>query len=172
MPIFSTIASLSLSMVPGVAWMMGFSPGTTTLYHTYDYYPYDYYPGYYADVEPYDYNENVYSNTPMVDPTVTAVEKQLTQLGYYSGPIDGIYGPLVRDAVAKYQIATNQDVTGKSIPGDIAVLRVVAAGGRLNPNTRITMKWQLVVLFPREFRRLREWRSRLLQKVVVGRAAR
>jgi hypothetical protein len=34
------------------------------------------------------------------------------------------------------------------------------------------MKWQLVVLFPREFRRLREWRSRLLQKVVVGRAAR
>jgi hypothetical protein len=34
------------------------------------------------------------------------------------------------------------------------------------------MKWQLVVLFPREFCRLREWRSRLLQKVVVGRAAR
>jgi hypothetical protein len=34
------------------------------------------------------------------------------------------------------------------------------------------MKWQLVVLFPREFRRLPEWRSRLLQKVVVGHAAR
>jgi hypothetical protein len=28
------------------------------------------------------------------------------------------------------------------------------------------MKWQLVVLFPREFCRLRDWRSRLLQKVV------
>ena len=71
----------------------------------------------------------------MVDPTVTAVEKQLTQPGYYSGPIDGIYGPLVRDAVAKYQIGTNQECNRESIPGDIAVLRVVAAGGRLNPTS-------------------------------------
>ena len=94
----------------------GFFPWDYYPYYAYDYYPYDYYPGYYADVEPYYYNENVYSNTPMVDPTVTAVEKQLTQLGYYSGPIDGIYGPLVRDAVAKYQIATNQDVTGSLSP--------------------------------------------------------
>src|SRR5437763_16512783 len=52
----------------------------------------------------------------MVDPTVTAVQKQLAQLGYYSGPIDGIYGPLVRDAVAKYQIAMHQDVTGSLSP--------------------------------------------------------
>jgi hypothetical protein len=94
----------------------GFFPWDYYPYYAYDYYPYDYYPGYYADVEPYYYNENVYSNTPMVYPTVTAVEKQLTQLGYYSGPIDGIYGPLVRDAVAKYQIATNQDVTGSLSP--------------------------------------------------------
>src|SRR5438552_14886812 len=94
----------------------GFFPWDYYPYYTYDYYPYDYYPGYYADVEPYYYNENVYSNTPMVDPTVTAVQKQLTQQGYYSGPIDGIYGPLVRDAVAKYQIATNQDVTGSLSP--------------------------------------------------------
>src|SRR5437660_12305661 len=52
----------------------------------------------------------------MVDPIVTAVEKQLTQQGYYSGPIGGIYGPLLRDAVAKYRIATNQDVTGSLSP--------------------------------------------------------
>jgi putative peptidoglycan binding protein len=90
----------------------GFFPWDYYPYYTYDYYPYDYYPGYYADVEPHYYNENVYSNAPMVDPTVTNVQKQLTQLGYYSGPVDGIYGPLVRDAVAKYQIAMNQDVTG------------------------------------------------------------
>jgi len=94
----------------------GFFPWDYYPYYTYDYYPYDYYPGYYADVEPYYYNENVYSNTPMVDPTVTAVQKQLAQLGYYSGPIDGIYGPLVRDAVAKYQIAMHQDVTGSLSP--------------------------------------------------------
>jgi Putative peptidoglycan binding domain len=90
----------------------GFFPWDYYPYYAYDYYPYDYYPGYYADVEPYYYNENVYSNTPMVDPTVTAVEKQLTQLGYYNGPVDGIYGPLVRDAVAKYQIAMQLDVNG------------------------------------------------------------
>ena len=94
----------------------GFFPWDYYPYYAYDYYPYDYYPGYYADVEPYYYNENVYSNTPMVDPTVTAVQKQLAQLGYYSGPIDGIYGPLVRDAVAKYQIAMHQDVTGSLSP--------------------------------------------------------
>jgi hypothetical protein len=94
----------------------GFFPWDYYPYYTYDYYPYDYYPGYYADVEPYYYDENVYSNAPMVDPTVTAVQKQLTQLGYYNGLIDGIYGPLVRDAVAKYQIATHQDVTGSLSP--------------------------------------------------------
>ena len=112
----STIASLFLSMAPGADWMTGFSRGTTT--HTTPTITIrtTTIPGYYADVEPYYYNENVYSNTPMVDPTVTAVEKQLTQLGYYSGPIDGIYGPLVRDAVAKYQIAMNQDVTGSLSP--------------------------------------------------------
>jgi hypothetical protein len=90
----------------------GFFPWDYYPYYAYDYYPYDYYPGYYADVEPYYYNENVYSNTPMVDPTVTAVQNQLTQQGYYSGPIDGIYGPTTRDAVAKYQIDKQLDVTG------------------------------------------------------------
>ena len=48
----------------------------------------------------------------MVDPTVSAVQTQLTQLGYYNGPVDGVYGPTTRDAVAKYQIANNLDVTG------------------------------------------------------------
>jgi len=90
----------------------GFFPWDYYPYYAYDYYPYDYYPGYYADVEPYYYNEGVYSNTPMVDPTVTAVQTQLTQLGFYNGPADGIFGPATRDAVAKYQIAKNLDVTG------------------------------------------------------------
>jgi hypothetical protein len=59
----------------------GFFPWDYYPYYAYDYYPYDYYPGYYADVEPYYYNEGVYSNTPTVDPTVTAVQTQLTQQG-------------------------------------------------------------------------------------------
>ena len=72
-------------------------------YYAYDYYPYDYYPGYDAEQ---------YGNTTMRDPTVNAVQGDLAQLGYYKGPIDGIYGRLTRDAVAKYQIARKLDVSG------------------------------------------------------------
>jgi hypothetical protein len=90
----------------------GFFPWDYYPYYAYDYYPYDYYPGYYADVEPYYYNEGVYSNAPVQDPTVSAVQTELTQLGFYNGPIDGIYGPATRDAVAKYQISKNLDVNG------------------------------------------------------------
>ena len=94
----------------------GFFPWDYYPYYAYDYYPYDYYPGYYADVEPYYYSEGVYSNTPVSDPTVTAVQTQLAQQGYYGGPIDGIFGQLTRDAVAKYQIAKQLDVTGSLSP--------------------------------------------------------
>jgi hypothetical protein len=90
----------------------GFFPWDYYPYYAYDYYPYDYYPGYYADVEPYYYNEGVYSDEPVRDQTVATVQTDLTQQGYYSGPIDGIYGPSTRDAVAKYQIAKNLNVTG------------------------------------------------------------
>jgi len=48
----------------------------------------------------------------MRDPTVSAVQTQLMQQGYYNGPVDGIFGPLTRDAVAKYQIDKQQEVTG------------------------------------------------------------
>src|ERR1700726_905202 len=96
----------------GGAWIgldAGFFPWDYYPYYAYDYYPYDYYPGYYADVEPYYYSEGVYSKTPVSDPTVTAVQTQLAQQGYYGGPIDGIFGQLTRDAVAKYQIAKQLD---------------------------------------------------------------
>jgi Putative peptidoglycan binding domain len=91
----------------------GFFPWDYYPYYAFDYYPYDYYPGYYADVEPYYNNEGVtYANVPAPDPTVAAVQTQLVQLGYYNGPADGIYGPLTRDAVARYQTAKNIPVTG------------------------------------------------------------
>jgi hypothetical protein len=90
----------------------GFFPWDYYPYYAYDYYPYDYYPGYYADSEPYYYENGVYSDTPMRDQTVNAVQTRLTQLGYYHGPVDGVFGPQTRDAVAKYQIAKNLDVTG------------------------------------------------------------
>lgn len=100
----------------------GFFPWDYYPYYAYDYYPYDYYPGYYADVEPYYYNEGVYSDTPVKDPTVSAVQTELTQKGYYNGPVDGIYGPTTRDAVAKYQIAKGLDVTGNLSPNTLQSL--------------------------------------------------
>jgi His-Xaa-Ser repeat protein HxsA len=59
-----------------------------------------------------DNNEAVSKDIPAPDPTVTAVQTKLTQLGYYNGAIDGIYGPTTRDAVANYQIAAKLTVTG------------------------------------------------------------
>jgi hypothetical protein len=100
----------------------GFFPWDYYPYYAYDYYPYDYYPGYYADVEPYYYNEGVYSDTPVSDPTVATVQTDLTQQGYYGGPVNGIYGPATRDAVAKYQIAKNLDVTGSLSPDTLKSL--------------------------------------------------
>jgi hypothetical protein len=102
----------------------GFFPWDYYPYYAYDYYPYDYYPGYYADVEPYYYNEGVYSDTPVQDPTVSAVQTDLTQQGYYNGPVDGIYGPATRDAVAKYQIAKGLDVTGSLSPDTLQSLQL------------------------------------------------
>jgi hypothetical protein len=90
----------------------GFFPWDYYPYYAYDYYPYDYYPGYYADTEPYYYDNGAYSDMPMRDSTVTTVQTELTQLGYYNGPVDGIFGPTTRDAVAKYQIANQLSVTG------------------------------------------------------------
>jgi hypothetical protein len=103
----------------------GFYPWDYYPYYAFDYYPYDYYPGYYSDVEPYYNNEGVsYNNVPSPDPTVTAVQTRLTQLGYYNGPADGIYGPLTRDAVARYQTNLNLQVTGNLSNGTLQSLGV------------------------------------------------
>jgi hypothetical protein len=91
----------------------GFFPWDYYPYYAFDYYPYDYYPGYYADVEPYYNNEGVYdTNVPAPDSTVAAVQERLAQLGYYNGPADGVYGPLTRDAVARFQTQNNIPVNG------------------------------------------------------------
>src|SRR5882724_7682148 len=97
----------------------GFYPWDYLPYYAGDYYPYDYstdvqpdystspasaYPyGYYTGVQP-DYNNAAANAAPAPDPTVEATQERLAQLGYYNGPVDGIFGPTMRDAVAKYQI--------------------------------------------------------------------
>ena len=86
----------------------GFFPWDYLPYYPNDYYPYDYY----ADTDPYDYNNANYDVDSTDGPTVQAVQMQLARLGYYSGSIDGVFGPSTRDAVARYQIANQLNVTG------------------------------------------------------------
>jgi hypothetical protein len=80
------------------------------------YYPWDFYPYYASDDYPYDYYTDAESNdqgyAPQVDPNVTAVQNDLTQLGYYTGPVDGIFGAATRTAVTRYQIDRQLQVTG------------------------------------------------------------
>ena len=96
----------------------GFFPWDYLPYYADDYYPYDYY----ADVQPNDNTEPVYNGAPVADTTVQAVQTRLTQLGYYNGPVDGIFGPATRDALANYQIAQHLSVTGSLSPDTLQSL--------------------------------------------------
>jgi len=90
----------------------GFFPWDYLPYYADDYNPYDYY----ADSQPYDNTEPYNNGVPAADPTVEATQERLAQLGYYNGPVDGIFGPTTRDAVANYQIANQLNVTGSLSP--------------------------------------------------------
>src|SRR6266853_4263499 len=97
----------------------GFYPWDYLPYSAGDYYPYDYY----TDVQPDD-NTAPANDAPVADTTVQAVQTELTQLGYYNGPVDGIFGPTTRDAVTKYQIDKQLDVTGSLSPDTLQSLGV------------------------------------------------
>jgi len=96
----------------------GFFPWDYLPYYAYDYYPYDYY----ADNEPYNNTGSYNNGVPAADPRVRSVQTQLMQLGYYNGPVDGIFGPTTRDAVTKYQIAKRLSVTGSLSPDTLQSL--------------------------------------------------
>jgi Putative peptidoglycan binding domain len=98
----------------------GFFPWDYLPYYSNDYYPYDYY----ADVDPYYNNGANYNIAPADSATVAAVQTELLQLGYYNGSIDGVFGPATRDAVAKFQIANQLNVTGSLSPDTLQSLRL------------------------------------------------
>ena len=117
----------------------GFFPWDYLPYSAGDYYPYDYYTdvqpdnntspanaypyGYYTGVQS-DYNTAPVNGAPVPDPTVQVTQERLAQLGYYNGPVDGIFGPTTRDAVGKYQIDNQLDVTGSLSPDTLQSLGV------------------------------------------------
>jgi hypothetical protein len=104
----------------------GFYPWDYLPYYAGDYYPYDYYtnvqPNY--NTAPADDNTAADNGAPVADTTVQAVQTELTQLGYYNGPVDGIFGPTTRDAVAKYQMDKQLEVTGSLSPDTLQSLGV------------------------------------------------
>ena len=58
-----------------------------------------------------------------LDPAkVMIVQKRLTELGFYGGPLDGLAGPKLSDAIMAYQKSTNMPVTGWIFPDLVAEL--------------------------------------------------
>ena len=144
----------------------GFFPWDYLPYSAADYYPYDYYPEYqpymdyqsspsyqsypdnqsypedqsYQDNQPTDNAEPAPNGVPQPDPKVRTAQMELTELGYYNGPVDGVFGPTTRDAVAKYQIAKQLNVTGSLSPDTLQSLGIMMnsdpKGAVRDPNWR------------------------------------
>jgi hypothetical protein len=96
----------------------GFFPWDYLPYYPDDYYPYDYY----TNTDPNDYNGSTYNVGSTDSTTVQAAQTALMQMGYYNDSIDGVFGPSTRDAVARYQIANQLNVTGSLSPDTLASL--------------------------------------------------
>jgi peptidoglycan hydrolase-like protein with peptidoglycan-binding domain len=63
------------------------------------------------------------TTTTATDPAVENLQKLMTQLGYYSGPIDGIYGPATTAAVTQMQKALGLNADGVFGPATEAALK-------------------------------------------------
>jgi hypothetical protein len=119
----------------------GFFPWDYLPYSAADYYPYDYYPDnqsypdnqFYPDnlslppdYQSYPDNQPTDNTEPtQADPKVRATQMELTELGYYNGPVDGVFGPTTRDAVARYQTAKQLNVTGSLSPDTLQSLGIM-----------------------------------------------
>jgi Putative peptidoglycan binding domain len=92
----------------------------------YPYYGYDYpYYGYYDD-NGGDYSDGQSSPaevTPSQE-TIIAVQKELTQLGYYHGRVDGLMDPQTERAIRWFQSVDKLPVTGQIDDATLNALRI------------------------------------------------
>src|SRR6201981_3239441 len=83
--------------------------------YDYPYYGYDYpYYGYYDDnAGDYSDEQSLPAEVTPSQETIMAVQKELTQLGYYHGPVDGLISSEMERAVRWFQSVDKIPVTGR-----------------------------------------------------------
>jgi peptidoglycan hydrolase-like protein with peptidoglycan-binding domain len=64
---------------------------------------------------------------------VSELQRRLTELGYFSGPVSGTFGPLTQDAVVAFQRASGLTADGIVGPGTSDALRRATAPVPVNP---------------------------------------
>ena len=63
------------------------------------------------------------TTTTAADPAVVDLQRLMTRLGYYNGPIDGVYGPATTSAVTAMQEALGVTADGVFGPATTAALK-------------------------------------------------
>ena len=74
----------------------------------------------YPDYGYYGYNASDYDYSE----TIVAVQKELAELGYYNGPIDGAVGPQMETAIRWFQSVEKLPVTGQIDDPTLQALRI------------------------------------------------
>jgi peptidoglycan hydrolase-like protein with peptidoglycan-binding domain len=69
---------------------------------------------------------------------VIQIQTELAKYGYYSGPIDGDYGPATTDAVKKLQTDLGVPADGRVGEETVAAFNAAVADGTLQPSTTTT----------------------------------
>jgi hypothetical protein len=80
----------------------------------------------YAPYVTYLYDGPIYAYNGLPPDQVTVnVQEQLARAGYYDGPIDGILGPMTREAIAAYQADNGLPITSAIDEPTLATLGLV-----------------------------------------------
>jgi Putative peptidoglycan binding domain len=80
----------------------------------------------YAPFVSYVYDGPIYAYNGLSPDRVTVnVQEQLARAGYYDGPIDGVLGPMTREAIAAYQADNGLSVTSAIDEPTLATLGLV-----------------------------------------------
>jgi len=81
--------------------------------------------GYDPSCSYYEYDGPIYGcNDLLPDEIVANVQSELQQLGYFPYEVDGVFGPLTQEALARYQRDAGIQVTGAIDPKTLASLGI------------------------------------------------